>query len=205
VAPQKVLQFLNATLDDSPNLFFQGMTHAEWECGSQQQQQYYPEMPFDYLHSVPVNHCPDAHGLLLRTSSSSSCGQEAVVLLCYSGDCRPCGKLIRACRDYNPNNRLQLTLLLHEATFDDEESEMAHSKRHCTVSEALGVARDMKKVDATLLTHFSQRYAAKKGARPTFALNDNNHDTINYGMCQDGLWLPLTKKALSNIYLLKHM
>jgi ribonuclease Z len=176
------------------------MTHAEWESSQHgRQQQHCHDLPFDFLHSVPVNHCPDAHGLLLGL-----CGN---VLVCYSGDGRPCRQLIRACRDYSKS---RLTLLLHEATYDDEESEMARSKRHCTVSEALGVARDMMHVDATLLTHFSQRYQAKTPRPPTVANNkknnnNNNPTNVNYGMCQDGLWLPLTRKDLSNaLFLLKH-
>lgn len=188
VAPRKVLEFLNATLV-SPNLFFEGMTHAEWE--SSQRRCY--DMPFDYLHSVPVEHCPEAHGLLLALHGD--------IFFCYSGDCRPSGKFIRACREQLlTTNSNRLSLLLHEATFDDEESEMARSKRHCTVSEALGVAREITKVDATLLTHFSQRYHPKQAPPPT---SDDTHSHVNYGLCQDGLWLPLTQKALSNIYLLK--
>ncbi len=49
------------------------------------------------------------------------------------------------------------TVLLHEATFDDELQGDAMAKRHSTTSEALGVGKAMG-VKRVLLTHFSQRY-----------------------------------------------
>lgn len=49
------------------------------------------------------------------------------------------------------------TVLLHEATFDDELQGDAMAKKHSTTSEALGVGRAMG-AQRVLLTHFSQRY-----------------------------------------------
>ena len=49
------------------------------------------------------------------------------------------------------------TVLLHEATFDDELQGDAMAKKHSTTSEALGVGRAMG-AKRVLLTHFSQRY-----------------------------------------------
>ena len=49
------------------------------------------------------------------------------------------------------------TLLLHEATFDDELGAEARGKRHCTTSEALGAGKEMG-ARTVVLTHFSQRY-----------------------------------------------
>ena len=49
------------------------------------------------------------------------------------------------------------TLLIHEATFDDELQGDAYAKKHSTTSEALQVGRDMG-ARRILLTHFSQRY-----------------------------------------------
>jgi ribonuclease Z len=67
----------------------------------------------------------------------------------YSGDCRP-SKAFAAIGKGS-------TVLLHEATFDDELQGDAQAKKHSTTSEALavGVAMGARRV---LLTHFSQRY-----------------------------------------------
>lgn len=67
----------------------------------------------------------------------------------YSGDCRPSrvfAEVGEGC-----------TLLIHEATLDDELREDAFAKRHCTMGEALGIAKKMR-AKRVLLTHFSQRY-----------------------------------------------
>ena len=67
----------------------------------------------------------------------------------YSGDCRPSEAFAEVGRDS--------TVLVHEATFDDELSADAAEKKHCTTSEALGVAVAMR-AKTVILTHFSQRY-----------------------------------------------
>lgn len=67
----------------------------------------------------------------------------------YSGDCRPSVRFtqIGQCS----------TVLIHEATFQDDMSGSAIAKRHSTSAEALEVGRRMQ-ARAILLTHFSQRY-----------------------------------------------
>lgn len=97
--------------------------------------------------SVPVIHCPESFGLVLRTSS---------VQLVYSGDCRPSEKLIAAAKAGAAEEQLA-TWLLHEATFDAREEANAKLTRHSTTTEALQVASRMG-VQGALLTHFSQRY-----------------------------------------------
>ncbi|KAK0124389.1 hypothetical protein ONS95_009351 [Cadophora gregata] len=67
----------------------------------------------------------------------------------YSGDCRPSERFVEIGRD--------ATLLIHEATFDDELRSDAIAKKHSTTSEALGVGERMN-ARRILLTHFSQRY-----------------------------------------------
>lgn len=52
--------------------------------------------------SVPVEHCADAYGLVIRHESGWS--------MVYSGDSRPCRRLQEAGRG--------CTLLVHEATFE---------------------------------------------------------------------------------------
>jgi ribonuclease BN (tRNA processing enzyme) len=91
--------------------------------------------------AVAVEHCPDAHALLL----SHAAGWR----LAFSGDCRPSGALAAAAAG--------ATLLIHEATFGDDLAAHARAKRHCTTGEALGVAAAAR-AQHTVLTHFSQRY-----------------------------------------------
>ncbi|KAH0541976.1 hypothetical protein FGG08_003608 [Glutinoglossum americanum] len=67
----------------------------------------------------------------------------------YSGDCRPS-------KDFAAIGRGS-TVLLHEATFDDELQGDAQAKKHSTTSEALGVGVAMG-ARRVILTHFSQRY-----------------------------------------------
>ncbi len=67
----------------------------------------------------------------------------------YSGDCRPSKLFAKIGRDS--------TVLIHEATFDDDLQGDAQAKKHSTTTEAIGVAVAMR-AKRVLLTHFSQRY-----------------------------------------------
>lgn len=94
------------------------------------------------LTSFSVYHCAQSFGLVLEGMK----GWKVV----FSGDTRPCDNLI--------NYGQKATLLIHEATFEDELIDEAKGKKHSTVSEAIEMS---KKCDAyrTILTHFSQRYS----------------------------------------------
>ena len=116
---------------------------------------------------------------MLATSVKHCKGALAVSLVfpdgfkvSYSGDCRPSDKFALIGKDS--------TVLIHEATFQDDMVGSALAKRHSTAGEALEVGRRMG-ARAVLLTHFSQRYA--KTAR-----FDQEADTETHG-CQ------LEKKA----------
>lgn len=69
--------------------------------------------------------------------------------LSFSGDCRPSKSFCEIGRGS--------TVLIHEATFQDDMQGSAIAKRHSTVGEALEVGRQMG-ARTILLTHFSQRY-----------------------------------------------
>ncbi|TRM58741.1 hypothetical protein BD626DRAFT_410082 [Schizophyllum amplum] len=49
------------------------------------------------------------------------------------------------------------TVVIHEATMSDDESEMAAQKAHSTIGQAIEIAEKMS-ADTVLLTHFSARY-----------------------------------------------
>ncbi|CAI6089697.1 unnamed protein product [Clonostachys chloroleuca] len=94
---------------------------------------------------IPVNHCRRSMATELEFSSG--------LRIAWSGDCRPSSDFAQACRGTH--------LLIHECTFDDDMKSHASAKKHSSLSEALGVARQME-ARRTLLTHFSQRYVKAK-------------------------------------------
>ncbi len=73
-------------------------------------------------------------------------GRKVVI----TGDTRPCAATIDAARDAD--------LLVHEATFGDEEQERAVETGHSTAREAAQVALAAN-VKSLLLVHFSARYS----------------------------------------------
>jgi len=95
--------------------------------------------------NVRVDHCPQSYGIALELSVP---GAETFKLV-YSGDTRPCADLVALGRG--------ATLLVHEATFEDDMQADAVAKSHCTISEAIQAGVGMG-AHLTVLTHFSQRY-----------------------------------------------
>ncbi|CAO3608173.1 unnamed protein product [Cunninghamella echinulata] len=134
------------------------------------------------IESVFVKHCRWAYGLALTHKSGWK--------LVYSGDTRPCQRLIDAGKD--------ATLLIHEATLEDGMLDLAIYKRHSTTSEAIEVGQKMN-ARYTLLNHFSQRYAKI----PTLSEEQSNacfsFDLMSVKMKQIPL-LPRYTKALQLIF-----
>ena len=93
------------------------------------------------LASCSVSHCQGSQAVSLTFPTDFK--------FSYSGDCRP-SKTFAEIGKHS-------TVLLHEATFDDELESQARAKKHSTTSEAIdvGLAMGARRV---ILTHFSQRY-----------------------------------------------
>lgn len=132
----------------------------------------FPYRPICALRNIPVEHCPNSYGLLLSLAPMNI--KHSTFTLCYSGDTRPSERLVQVCNAYTEsvsknvsidkggttsNNKCKISLLIHEATFDDDEKgqQEAVQKRHSTVSDALGISKRIE-TKSLILTHFSQRY-----------------------------------------------
>ncbi|KAK3815639.1 MAG: beta-lactamase-like protein [Linnemannia elongata] len=116
---------------------------------------------FKDIQTVDVIHCPWAYGI----SMTHKDGWKIV----YSGDTRPSQNLVEAGQG--------ATVLLHEATFEDDMEEEALKKRHSTTKEAIMVGEGME-AKHTLLTHFSQRY-------PKIPRFDADDKSTIIGICFD--------------------
>ena len=93
------------------------------------------------IQAARVSHCHGAYAVSYTFSDGFK--------FSYSGDCRPS-------RAFGLIGRGS-TVLVHEATFDDELRGDALAKKHSCTSEALAVGIDMG-ARRVILTHFSQRY-----------------------------------------------
>jgi ribonuclease Z len=93
------------------------------------------------IQACSVEHCHGALAVVLNFPNG--------LKVAYSGDCRPSSNFAKIGKG--------ATLLIHEATFDDELQGDAIAKKHSTTSEALDIGKQMN-ARRILLTHFSQRY-----------------------------------------------
>ncbi|KGQ00752.1 hypothetical protein PAAG_12581 [Paracoccidioides lutzii Pb01] len=96
------------------------------------------------LLTTPVMHC--------NGSKATSFVFPSGLKVSYSGDCRPSRNFAKIGKDS--------TVLIHEATFEDDMYQDARAKRHSTSGEALQIAKLMRAKNI-VLTHFSQRYTHK--------------------------------------------
>ncbi len=164
--------------------------------------------PFVNLHSIPVEHCPNAFGLLLtlripdmRDNVPDS--NDSFFNLCYSGDTRPSNNLVQACNyhmnqgnhinNIHQHNRM-ISLLLHEATFDDDDRGRSEAikKRHSTVKEAIEIS-DQMNAKSCLLTHFSQRYPRLPPSYKQLS------ERQGLGSAFDGMLIPLYESILPRL------
>ncbi|KAF9396722.1 Zinc phosphodiesterase ELAC protein 2 [Podila verticillata] len=122
---------------------------------------------FRDISTVDVIHCPWSYGISMTHQS----GWKIV----YSGDTRPCQNLVQAGHG--------ATVLLHEATFEDDMQDEALKKKHSTTQEAIAVGEGME-ARFTMLTHFSQRY-------PKIPRFDHEDKSTLIGICFDLMSVPL--------------
>ncbi|KAF8077273.1 hypothetical protein N665_1049s0007 [Sinapis alba] len=103
------------------------------------------------LISFPVIHCPQAFGVVVKAAERlNSVGKRIPGWkMVYSGDTRPCPEIVEASQD--------ATVLIHEATFEDDLIDEALAKNHSTTKEAIDMGSSAG-VYRIVLTHFSQRY-----------------------------------------------
>jgi ribonuclease Z len=105
--------------------------------------------------SCLVDHCYQAYGFSVSHPGNNAMQPWKVV---YSGDTRPCDRLVAL--------GMNASMLIHEATFDDELKSEAIARRHSTISEAVEVGTKMK-AKQVILTHFSQRYPKLPSVKDT--------------------------------------
>ncbi|KAK3219885.1 hypothetical protein Dsin_013855 [Dipteronia sinensis] len=150
------------------------------------------ESGLETLISFPVVHCPQAFGIVLKAADRINSVGKVIPgwKIVYSGDTRPCAELVEASRG--------ATVLIHEATFEDEMLEEAIAKNHSTTKEAIEVGSSAG-VYRIILTHFSQRY-------PKIPVFDGKHmhkACIGFDMMSINLAdLPVIPKALPYLKLL---
>eukprot|EP00347_Sterkiella_histriomuscorum_P018145 403346620 len=98
-------------------------------------------MNVTHMKSIEANHCTESFACLIESPDFGR--------ILYSGDTKPCQTI----QNYAQN----VTLLIHEATFDDSLTEDAGIKKHTTMGQAIEIAQKSK-AWRTVLTHFSPRY-----------------------------------------------
>jgi ribonuclease Z len=93
-----------------------------------------------------VPHCPDSCGIRILDDEN---------IISYSGDTRPSTLFALMSNEAD--------VMMHEATFTDDQAERAEKTAHSTVDDAIKIYR-LSRSKTLLLTHFSQRYP--KGFAP---------------------------------------
>ncbi|GAA5982370.1 hypothetical protein JCM5350_006161, partial [Sporobolomyces pararoseus] len=111
--------------------------------------------------AVPVLHRCRAWGAVITHRS----GWRVV----FSGDTMPCDALVE--------HGQGASVLIHEATIEDELPEVAHAKGHSTFAQAIDIAVRMK-AQHLLLTHFSARYPKLPPKSSSPSSSESSHQPI---------------------------
>ncbi|XP_014205662.1 ribonuclease Z, mitochondrial-like [Copidosoma floridanum] len=127
-----------------------------------------------------VVHCPFAYAIALTLTDGRK--------ICYSGDSMPCDGLQKLAH--------HSFLLIHEATMEDALESEAVARGHSTISQAINTGVKAK-VNFTLLTHFSQRYAKLPLLTDT---EESGNDYSNVGVAYDLMSISLSKLPLLPLF-----
>lgn len=144
------------------------------------------------LVSFPVVHCSQAFGVALQAAERTNSVGKVIPgwKVVYSGDTRPCPALIEAARG--------ATVLIHEATFEDEMVDEAIARNHSTTTEAMEVG-EAAGVYRIILTHFSTRYPKI----PVFEETHMHNACIGFDMMSINVAdLPVLPRVLPHLKLL---
>ena len=202
IAPTKVLKFIDTFLHCKNGVLtgcidhriFFGINQRDFDhsplADPIRSMIYYPkhnnsEYQVRSIRNIRVNHCHDAYGIVLGLYSVRSCSEEHIKVpdfyICFSGDTRPSRNVEEYCVSLDSS----LSMLIHEATFDEIHMKDAIHKKHSTVKEALTMANSIRPLSC-VLTHFSQRYPL---IAPFYQkVRDND---INATIAIDGMLLPI--------------
>ncbi|CAG4979541.1 unnamed protein product [Colias eurytheme] len=156
----------------------QNLTEAKQSTTGDMTSAILASLGIDRLVTCYVSHCPNAFGVAVQVGDGHK--------VTYSGDTIPCDELVKIGQNS--------TLLIHEATMEDELENEARIKMHSTTSQAIEVGRAMC-ARYTVLTHFSQRYARLPRLN-AHILNDNKR----VGIAFDNMQI-----TMSDLDLLPHM
>ena len=150
LAPRTVLVYCKALCEDVPG--WHGVAHEDQQSNALRTwNQRHGKGTLAFWDNVRVDHsCRHSYGCVVGWHVAGR-----LYTLAYSGDTRPCQWFVQACQRRAIMG--QLDFLLHEATFDEAEEDMAVQKKHATVAEAIQVGQDTR-AKRILLSHFSQRY-----------------------------------------------
>ncbi|KAF8075182.1 hypothetical protein FPV67DRAFT_1476334 [Lyophyllum atratum] len=127
-------------------------THGMWQVGGsepwtdfetsqQNASNMRRDLSLERFSTVDVLHRTRCYGAVIKHTDGWS--------VVFSGDTQPTNSLVWAGKE--------ATLLIHEATMADDQTEMAAQKAHSTFGQAINIGKRMD-AEHILLTHFSARY-----------------------------------------------
>lgn len=162
----------------------------------QRAKEIWSSMNIEEISNVRVIHCPHAYGVSVSIKSQDNPSEpnhieKGPFKIVYSGDTRPSLDLIHIGKD--------ASVLIHEATFEDDMVADAEAKRHSTISEAMTVAKAMNSY-RLILTHFSQRYRSVPSVPSQSRLNVVMAFDFMCVSMKDLLWAPLLTDVFSEAF-----
>ena len=113
------------------------------------QEYFHTNYGFSSVMSIRMEHSYPSYGIVIDSPALLSENGGKPWRLSYSADTLPFDHFIESAKNS--------TLLINECTFDDEVADRAKETSHCTLYDALTIAKRMN-ASFVVLTHFSTRY-----------------------------------------------